>query len=869
MDMANGELRPAFHQDNAALVESTSALSTTVTDAVRTTNGYQKTGDLITLPYTETVFEEQPFASTTVNLQPYNVIQYVGTMTLDPEIDEWMETETLPEMIVDMPGTFDTLTSLADAGVLELNLGTVWGNWNDSWSGSVQEVNRTTQTSGPQFGWRNRTTTITTEQRVGQRRSGVRTGMIPNAMRTSFGDRVVSVGFVPFIRQKTITFEAFDMRPDSRVYPFFDGVAVSTYTTPDGSTAGAALTTNAQGYVKGAFAIPDPTDTSKPKWRTGDRAFRLTTSSTNTLTGDVFTSAEANYTAKGLLQNVQETIVSTREAQVQRTDLQEEQTITRTSVRQENTRDFNQRPQHRHNQNPDPVAQSFLVSAKDGMFVTSVDLYFSNKDASAPVEVQLRTMVNGYPTTTIIPFGRISVAASSISTSTDATTATNFKFPSPVFLKENTEYCFVVRSNSDDYTIYTARMGQKTLDGSRLISKQPTFGGMFKSQNAGTWTAEQNEDIKFKLNRASFTENTNGNVYLVNDELPVKSLTKNNPITTTSGSAVITVHHRNHGMHSTSNNVTIAGVTSGAHNGIAHSSINRTFTTIGNIKLDSYTVTAYDGSSNDTASSSGDIGGTTVTATRNILYDVIQPCVGVMQPPATTLTATMRTTTGKTLESTESEFSLAATSKAKGVILNEDYYNTAPQMVASSINETNEMSGSKSFSTTLTIFTPTNSGNLSPVIDTKRMSLFLIQNRLNNPISGTTPDFVAETANTGGSSAAQYMTRPVILTNDATAMDIRISANVRSSSTVKMYYRTTSAEDARKLGDVAWIAFNGDGTPDSTVTPSEDGISFKEHQYSASSIPAFTAFQLKTVLTGTNSSYPPLIKDMRGIALAV
>ena len=90
----------------------------------------------------------------------------------------------------------------------------------------------------------------------------------------------------------------------------------------------------------------------------------------------------------------------------------------------------------------------------------------------------------------------------------------------------------------------------------------------------------------------------------------------------TSGSAVITVNHRNHGMHSTSNNVTIAGVASGDHNGIAHSNINGTYTTIGNIKLDSYTVTA---ANSDTASSSGDIGSTTVTATRNILYDVIQP----------------------------------------------------------------------------------------------------------------------------------------------------------------------------------------------------------------------------------------------------
>ena len=38
---------------------------------------------------------------------------------------------------------------------------------------------------------------------------------------------------------------------------------------------------------------------------------------------------------------------------------------------------------------------------------------------------------------------------------------------------------------------------------------------------------------------------------------------------------------------------------------------------------------------------------------------------------------------------------------------------------------------------------------------------------------------------------------------------------------------------------------------------------------SATDIPTFAVFQLKTVLTGSNSSYPPLIKDMRGIALAV
>ena len=52
MDMAAGELRPAHHMDNTNLIESDSALanSGSMTTEIRTTNGYQKTGDLITLP---------------------------------------------------------------------------------------------------------------------------------------------------------------------------------------------------------------------------------------------------------------------------------------------------------------------------------------------------------------------------------------------------------------------------------------------------------------------------------------------------------------------------------------------------------------------------------------------------------------------------------------------------------------------------------------------------------------------------------------------------------------------------------------------------------------------------------------------------
>ena len=66
--------------------------------------------------------------------------------------------------------------------------------------------------------------------------------------------------------------------------------------------------------------------------------------------------------------------------------------------------------------------------------------------------------------------------------------------------------------------------------------------------------------------------------------------------------------------------------------------------------MDSYTVTAQN---SDTASATGDIGGSSVTATRNMMYDVIQPIASTITPPGTAVTATMRNTTGRTLEQSE------------------------------------------------------------------------------------------------------------------------------------------------------------------------------------------------------------------------
>ena len=350
-------------------------------------------------------------------------------------------------------------------------------------------------------------------------------------------------------------------------------------------------------------------------------------------------------------------------------------------------------------------------------------------------------MVNGYPGPKVLPFARKWLNPSSVNTSADASTATTFTFDSPVYLQEGVEYAIVLYSDSVDYTAYVARLGDTVIGSNRTVSSQPNIGVLFKSANNRTWTPEQMEDLKFTLKKAVFDTSSTGTLTLTNDTLPAKTL-DSNPIRTFNGSSVVRVFHKNHGMHSTNNNVTIAGIAAGTYNGILHSEINGTYTSISNITLDSYDITT-----SGTATATGDVGGSTVTATQNRMFDVLQLQIGNVVHPNTNISATLRTTSGRSVHGAESPFGLEGTTSAKNVVLSDNLYFTNPRMVASSINETNEMAGAKSMFVNLTI--SSSNANLSPVIDLKRVNAFAISNRLNQPTVSNTDTFTGD-----GSTAA-------------------------------------------------------------------------------------------------------------------
>ena len=128
VDRANGTLRP-MHNSRFVDISLNTSSST----------GYVKTGDLITLPFTETPYITINKASTTEFVNPYDVVLFNGTVTLNPSKDMWFDTNRLPSVRRTVEGDYDTVLKGVEGA-----LGTVWNNWQTDWVG--EPVSESTST---------------------------------------------------------------------------------------------------------------------------------------------------------------------------------------------------------------------------------------------------------------------------------------------------------------------------------------------------------------------------------------------------------------------------------------------------------------------------------------------------------------------------------------------------------------------------------------------------------------------------------------------------------------------------------------------------------------------------------------------------
>jgi hypothetical protein len=879
IDPSRGILQPQTFEENVTLRYDSAASSNTILK-----------GDTVFLNYTHKEAITQTKVSGVENVNPFAVITGEGNITLSPASDEWQQTKYAPANVINQTAT----EQLSDINEGNLALGTArqrgFNQWR--WSGiPFIPLNGFGISFGNLFwpfgGWagtglwnwtgvpNSSNVTLNNTRRSGRnitRQYSQRIVVGNRTVRKVTGDRTVSLTFLPYIRSRKVFFRAEGMRPNTKYFPFFDGVAVDDfvreesfdrfssstnggakygnayrYTTvhPEGSSE---LVSDNNGKITGSFFIPSNPST---RFRAGTREFKLLDISKNDDNASL-SRASINYVAQGTLDTRQKTVTSTRITQVRTRRWTETQRV----------------------RNRDPLAQSFRVTEPNGMFVTKVQTYFKTRDDVIPIELQIRPMVNGAPSATEIignavkflntPSSEVNLPASQTAAAVVAA-PTTFEFDEPIFLNPNTEYAIVLLAESTNYEAYVGETYAFELGSTeKRINRQPSMGSLFKSQNGTTWEPDQTKDLAFKLFKAEF-DTVGGYAVFENVDLEDEAL-ENNPLYVDSGDATITTVIPSHGF-DVGDTITISGLDSATtYNGILGTSI-----------LGSRTITAVDGfgvtfEADSSSTSAGRFGGTSIVTDRQVQFDLCIPNFTTLIPDDTNLSYSAKFTTGKSLAAISgSQVRYQKDpSYSSDIIIGDENVFSAPRLVAKSGNETSEL-GAGVRSTTFKVDMTTTRADVSPIIDAQRTSLTTIGNLVDNqaasPASGfNVPlNYVEETTAFGGSALSKHMSTVSVLEEAAVGLKVIVSAIRPSGSDFDLYFRT--ANDGEDIFDIDWTL----QSPETTIAP--DGNNFREYRYliggQGGDVAEFTQYQYKIVMRSNNSSAVPVFKDFRSIAMAV
>ena len=218
VDKSKGVLRPMHFTEAVEIIENLESTQQ------RTSRNYQRTGDILTLPYTEERFIFNPNGSRTIDVNPYKIGAFKGEVTLNPAGDNWKETDRRPDLQVSDDNGFDAIQYLAE----ELGVtGTEWEEWQNNWTGRSVERERW------ETGNRNqRRQTVTGYERTTvtetgtASREGIRTSLTSSVNSMDYGDRIVDVSYMPYIRPRPVLYTVKNLKANTRFFSFFDDTRV-------------------------------------------------------------------------------------------------------------------------------------------------------------------------------------------------------------------------------------------------------------------------------------------------------------------------------------------------------------------------------------------------------------------------------------------------------------------------------------------------------------------------------------------------------------------------------------------------------------------------------------------------------------------
>ena len=280
--------------------------------------------------------------------------------------------------------------------------------------------------------------------------------------------------------------------------------------------------------------------------------------------------------------------------------------------------------------------------------------------------------------------------------------------------------------------------------------------------------------------------------------------------------------------------------------------------------------------------------GSQIKTSENRVYNEIKPNIPVeIIGEETTASAVIRSTTGTSIDGSEVSFQLL--NSVEPVVLNASNRVNTTRLVCSRVNELNQpqfenVSGRRSLTASVTM--NTTDKNISPIIyllETGSVTADLISNDINAPVTNFASSDLVKSINEDPHNAV-YVSNIVNLAQQASSLKVIFSAFRPESSDIRVLYslirddsvgieqefelfpgfdNLESASDGSTK--VVTPGLNS-GRPDVRVPASEDG-QFLEYEFTANDLGNFSGYRIKIIMSGTNQSASPIIRDLRTLAL--
>jgi hypothetical protein len=202
-----------FPLQSLSLVYNMGQLDSTSANNLGYNISKSSSSNFFTLPYTTANVVTQRIASRTVNLNPFSVSLNSGTLTLSPPMDNWVDTERSPDLLIVDPN-LQVYRASDQVNVLQV------GDWKTTVATSTDSVISAGRN------WRvNQVTTYTTEQQ--QTVLGYYDKLNSSYVETA--GFITDVSILPYIRSQFLFFNTYGLTVNTDVNAYFDNVPVNQY----------------------------------------------------------------------------------------------------------------------------------------------------------------------------------------------------------------------------------------------------------------------------------------------------------------------------------------------------------------------------------------------------------------------------------------------------------------------------------------------------------------------------------------------------------------------------------------------------------------------------------------------------------------